>query len=505
MNKIYAHPGQIYFIKHPAKTKVGVCGRGWGKTTVDGEISSSCVRELPRSRGFFLGLTYTQILTKFLPPILDFWERKGIKEHISKKEPGHYVVGTKPPDFWQKPFAKVKKFQNIISFMNGSYIELLSMDRKDLNLGGSYDWGLADEIQGINKERFYKEYHIGIRGNIYRYKSPLHHSLILTGTMPWLNSGQWILDYEEKAKNSPNDILYIERPSFDNYHALGANYFKKQKAELDGIMYDIEIKNKRVKILGDGFYPDFSEEKHTYYAAYIYDDSPISLNDLSSYTPKSSDYNPQLPLDIAFDFGAKVTCMIISQESNGELRIFDLFYAKSSDMVISFEDDSNRPLQRVVAEFVRNYSTHKNIINIWGDHTGHNKSDKSLSSYEVVERLFRQNKLLYVNKVEKTNNPAHAKKYHAINDILGGRVAKCPKVLINMNKCKPLIVSIQLSPVDNNYSKDKSSERDDKLIIDKQTHLSDAFDYLVYNKYKNILGISSYGSENTSISVGSLS
>ena len=506
MNRnIYAHKWQKKFIAHKARTKVAICGRGWGKTTVDGIHSCQCVKALPKSRGFFLGLTYTQILTKFLPAILDFWERIGIKEHISNRELGHYVVGVKPPDYWQKPYAKIKRFTNVISFYNGSYIELLSMDRKDLNLGGSYDWGLVDEIQGINKDRFMKENFMTIRGNSHRYDSPLHHSLVLTGTMPWTSSGQWLLEYEEKAKEKPDEFFYLERPAMDNIDVLTPKYFADMEAELPAMMYDIEIKNERVKILSDGFYPEFNEEKHTYYAAYSYSDELPSIHSLTSYSPESTDYDPAKPIDISFDFGAKVTCMIIAQETDNELKIIDKFYSKSSDAVLSLTPtDSQMPLQRTVQQFLNVYRNHKAMIYIWGDHTGHNRTDKSLSSYQVVEGMLRTAKVLFVNKVEKTTNPFHAKKYQIINAILSGNHPNCAKVRINKNKCKELIISIQISPVDNDFQKDKRSERDPNLHIEKQTHFSDAFDYLVYNKYKQRIQLDGGGSGGASVGVGVL-
>lgn len=485
--EIFLHTSQQYFLSHPAKTKVAICGRGFGKTSMDAIEALNCVNLLPRSRGFFLGLTYNQILTKFLPPITDFWERLGVKEHISAQEPGHYVVGVKPPTHFRTPFAKVKKYTNVISFFNGSYIELLSMDRKDLNLGGSYDWGLADEIQGVNRERFFKEYYVSVRGNIYRYNHPIHHRVVLTGTMPWLASGQWVLDFEAKAKESPKDVMYMARPAYDNIKALGADYFRKQKSELPPIIYEIEIENKLPKILSNGFYPEFSDEKHCYYDSYAYQEEPVSVNSLLSIPGKISltDYDPTIPLNIAFDFGARVTCMIVAQETQGEIRIINCLYEKAMSAVMNLEEGGPKSLlDRILARFLQLYPQHRSSINIWGDHSGHNRSDRAPSSYEVVEMFFRKNNIFFTNNVERTSNPSHATKYQLINDALAGRLSNSPKIRINMNTCKPLILSIQASPVNNDYTKDKSSERNDLLGIEKQTHLSDAFDYLIYGRLK---------------------
>lgn len=502
MNNLYFHKGQKYFLAHPANTKVAICGRGYGKTTMDSIEAYSCYREMPRSRGFFLGLTYTQILTKFLPPILDVWGRIGLKEHKGPSDPGHYVVGVKPPDHWPTPYSKVKKYQNIISIYNGAIIDLLSMDRPDLNRGASYDWGLADEVQLINRDRFYTEYYVAIRGNIHRYKSKRHQRLVLTGSMPWLTSGQWVLDFGEKAKVN-KDILYLERSAYDNIDALGVEYFKRQKAELPALIYQIEIENKRVQILGDGFYPEFNEANHCYYGCYNYSDEQLpSISNIASYKPSTNDYDPLLPLEISFDFGANVTLVLVAQEADGHLRFINCFYetAGSTSLKSEVESELKNPLQRVLAKFTAQYGQHKGLINIWGDHTGHNRNDRSDTSYQVVQKFLRDKKMHFFNRVEYTTNPFHTKKYHIINEILSGKNTRCPKIKINQNYCKELIISIQLTPINDDFKKDKRSERDMNLPVERQTHFSDAFDYLVFNKYKHLFMLD--GGGDVSISIG---
>jgi hypothetical protein len=381
------------------------------------------------------------------------------------------------------------------------------MDRPDLNRGASYDWGIADEAQLINRDRFYTEYFVAIRGNIHRYKSGIHQRLVLTGSMPWLTSGQWVLDFAEKAKAAPDKVLYLERAAYDNIDALGIEYFRKQRAELPALIYQIEIENMRVKILGNGFYPEFDDGKHCYYACYSYTDELPSLSLLSSYSPSMADYKPLLPLDISFDFGANITSLLVAQESDGELKFINMFYETAGNTTIlsgdGGEQEPKKLLQKVVDRFVKYYGHQQvGVINIWGDHTGHNRSDRAETSYQVVEQILRKNKMPFSNRVERTTNPFHSKKYHVINEVLSERDPRVPKIRINMTYCKVLIISIQVSPVNNDFTKDKRSERDPNLAAEKQTHFSDAFDYLVYNKYKGI--ISMEGASNASISVGSL-
>jgi hypothetical protein len=486
-SSIYLHTGQQLFLAHPAKTKAAVCGRGYGKTTMLGLGAYHCIANLPRSRGFFLGLTYSQILTKFLPPILELWERLGLKEHVSNSEPGHYVIGCKPPDHFEQPWAKIKKYQNVISFFNGAYIELLSMDRKDLNRGGSYDWGAADEVQGINRDRFYTEYHVAIRANPHRYNSPYHHTLLLTGSMPWLASGQWILDYEKEALQTPKEVCYLERPSYDNEKALPKDYFAKQKKFLPPMIYAIEIDNKRLRMIRNGFYPEFNDERHTYYAAFQYSDVMPEVQVLSAYTPTMTDYDSTRPMLMGWDFNAGVVSLVLGQEVNDELRIFDLIYETRENNVVDEAEEAELPktlLQRVLKRFTNKYGTHQHMIHIYGDHTGHNKSDRAPSSFEIIEAHLRKHKMYFINEVEKTTNPRHFKKYNLINDILREESPNLPKIRINQHNCKALIVSMQLAPILPDFSKDKSSERK-QIEVECQTHFSDAIDYMIFGRYKN--------------------
>jgi hypothetical protein len=493
--ELYMHEYQEYFCAHNAQIKCLIAGRGWGKTTSDGYIAYRCVVELPRSRGYFVGATYTQIITKFLPAIMDVWDRMGVTEYDPETKQGDYVVGLKPPRHFKKPYVKVKKYTNLISFRNGSYIEMLSMDRPDLNLGGSYDWGIVDEVQNINEFKLNKDYIVATRGNSFRYNSPLHHTIILNGTRPWTLSGQWIYKYKELANSNPDKYLFLERTSFDNKEALGQNYFDTQKEILSEVMYQVEILNKKVEILSDGFYPNFSEDRHTYLSSYHYDNEIVGGRaSLTEFRPASSDYDPSLPLEISFDFGANVTCMLIAQEHKNELRFIDMFHAsRSSSAIVPSADEPKQLLQRVVAQFVNKYGKHPNKVMIWGDYSGHNKSDRAPSSYEVVEGLFQKAKINYINKVEKTTNPKHAKKYFVINDILEKTVDLVPAIKINKSTCGELILSIQISPVDDDFSKDKRSERDTNLPPSMQTHYSDAFDYILWGKYHHRFNYGSRG------------
>jgi len=256
--KIYVNPKQLLFLNAKQKRKVFIAGRGSGKTTCAGFHIRQLLSQLPRSKGFILGLTYNQILTIFLPPIISVLESCGIYENV------HYVIGKKPPVGFLEPFQKVKNYENLISFFNGMVIQLISFDRKDVNRGGNNDWGIVDEAVLINQDRFSKELEATIRGNTYKYsdKAHLHHSICFFSSQAWLSSGDWVPDMSAFAISHPEEYFYIESTAYDNIEAVGKNYINNLKRSMSSVIFDVEVLNKRRSKLPNSFYDEFNSEKH---------------------------------------------------------------------------------------------------------------------------------------------------------------------------------------------------------------------------------------------------
>jgi hypothetical protein len=407
--------------------------------------------------------------------MIKIWNSIGLQEYNPTTGKGHYVIGKQPPLHFEQPLQPIKSCKNVISFINGSYIELMSMDRPGLNLGGNFDYGCFDEVQDMNQEKVEKDYMIATRTTAF-LDNPLGNNIYLTGTMPWTASGKWIFKYEKLAQENPEDYMFYLRTSYDNIGLLGNRYFNNLKKILSPLMYAIEIENYHTTILTGGFYPSFTDT-HCYTPQ---SDIKQTANAITFGTSKA-DYDKSTPLDISFDFGAKVTCLLVAQLGNDNvLRFIDMFAENS--LSLTDTDTTGHLLQRVVTRFIKKYGKHQTRINIYGDHTGHNKSDKSETSYVIVENMLKAAKINYTNKVQGKQNPKHAKKYFIINQILSDTIDKCPKIRINKESCKDLILSIQSSPVIDDYQKDKSSERNVNLPPEKQTHYSDAFDYILMGK-----------------------
>jgi hypothetical protein len=482
---VYLNPKQQAFLASQAKKKVWIGGRGTGKTTVGGVAQWEKAIKMPRSKGFILGLTYNQILTKFLPPMIEMWERLGMKEHEGSSNPGHFVIGKKPPSNWATPFQSPRKYDNTISFFTGRCIELLSFERNNSSIGGSYDDAMIDEAVLIDKERHDKEIRPMIRGNIFRFAdNHLHQQRIYVSSQSWLQKGYWVPDMAKEV--DPKDSLktfYLESTTHDNIDVLGKDYLAALKRDLPYWTYQVEVLNRRLNKLPDGFYDEFNEDRHLYFDSFYYDQDEHGR----MVTKGDRDYNDKLPLEISFDFGARFTCMTVHQEDRDEYgqtveRVINSFYRKRDRTT----PEGRSLIEAVLDDFVQYYGKHRNLLKIWGDRNGNSlQANSRYTYYQEIEKKLKEKG--YTTKLCVTGlDAAHQVKHYLINRMLSEADKELPIIRINQNRCKNLIVSIQNAPVLPDFKKDKSSERQE-IAQETATHFSDAFDAYFYHKYgKNV-------------------
>jgi hypothetical protein len=475
--RVYLNNKQAAIAQSLQRIKTWIGGRGSGKSTVQGLINYQRIINLPRGKGFLAGLTYNQILTKFLPPALSFWESCGLVEYDDRTREGDYILGRKPPIGWAKPYQPPRRYENVISFSNGCAIELLSMDRPNTDRGGSYDWGDFDEAVLIPKDQHDKELVISIRGNLHHFNHHLHQSRLYTSTMPWMPSGNWLLEKKQDAISFPNDVFYIESTAFDNIQVLGQKYLDDLKRELPPEVYAVEVMNQRPNRLPDAFYPALEMDRHCYWNSFDYD-----LNEKGIYTRGVSDIKASEPLELSFDFGT-FNSMIIAQDYRNEERIVDCLYVNNPKIL----DD-------LVDEFTKRYARHgKKHVDVYGDRNGNNRqANAKRTLYEEIKlRLTKAG--WTVNLMVKGLDPAHDLKYELINKMLREESTRWPRVRINQNTCKPLLLSMAGARMTHDGKKDKRSERDG-TAPELATHLSDCIDNLLYRKYSRLLAGRSVGS-----------
>lgn len=467
---LYLNDKQHKFVTSNKRYNIFQAGRGTGKSTSVGDRQYRKLIEMPGSRGFLLGLTFKQINKNFLPEVIGRLEQYGLKEHISAKKPGHFVISKKPPAWWDKPIVQPKDYDNIVTFINGRTLDLISFDRPDTLRGGSYDDGTIDEAGDIDYSKLKKVLLPRLRGNLHHeiHKSPLHHSLDILGSMPWKDVGYWLIDdMKVLASKNPNEYEYIESSAEDNKHILGVNYFKEMMDMLGPITYQVEILNQRITQLPNAFYFELDDKRHLY-QQYDYSRSENGWEARDVYP------SPNQLLEISFDFNPHFSSCIVCQSDNKYMRVVNNFYVK------------NKTFDSLVDNVCEYYKAHQlKIVHIFGGKDG--AEDRANSQFNYFQQLasrFRRNgwhaeiRYDYAQHSDKAFKLRHA----TINNILRESESYLPKIRIDQNNCKELILSMKLAPITNGFKKDKRSEKAD-IPQERATHLSDCFDNIVYPKY----------------------
>lgn len=353
------------------KYHVSVEGRGTGKSADIGFMIDRCVRQLPRAIIAITGKTYGQLLTNTLPSSFKILEKMGyIKE-------GNYVVCKRPPKWFQHPYESINKFDNIISFSNGTAFALISQTEKGSGRGKNIDFEIMDEALTINKEQYDYEVSPTNRGNN-EYFGPksgnpvsFHHGFKYSSSMPPTKAGRWILDYaqyyeDEKGINlfsiwnrivkmqiellsidnkkqfteawneivrlkkriepfvSKGGLLFSCSNGFDNIENLGLSYIRREYQKQPYLTFLIEVMNFLFDKVEDCFYA-INEQKQIYYA---YEQSKM-IREMASesnwqYTPEAilnsslydKDCNPSVSLEIVPDWGSAISLFSVSQTRN---------------------------------------------------------------------------------------------------------------------------------------------------------------------------------------------
>lgn len=462
--------------------------RGSGKTNVLLRLIAQSAYELPGALGGLAGRTYKQVQDIVLSQAKTVWEEEGLIEYNTRwKNFGHYVVNVRPPAHWPKPHNVPRSYENTVTFCNGYTIIMVSGDRPETQRGLNLDQLFLDESATISRD-FMKILRPTVRANKYKYTDqrpdrkgiynhPLHWLVCDFTSAPWLPEGKWIYQTRDKARENPNRFYWIESTAYDNLEFLPGNFIDAQKEDLTPIQFDVEILNIPYNKIEGGFYGAFSSVTHTYDKTYRYVWNSTDNRSESIRT----DYDSEKPLDISFDFNSKFTSMVVGQDYGDEYRIVDCFYVKSSTTTL---------IDEIMGQFHAKYGKHrKKRITVFGDASGKViPPDKSKSIYQQIQDTFTG--WNYTLKV-RGYNMKYKFRYKVLNTLLAEQKADLPRIRISQDNCKPLIISIESAPIDAKYEKDKTSERRKNFPQEFATHLSDAFDYLLYEKFSKRVLISS--------------
>lgn len=468
----YINPKQQEFIQAQQRIKAFIGGRGSGKSSLIGIRTRMAMSEMPRAKIFFSSTTYAQILTKTMPAIEMMWAGFGLKEYRSPKEKGHYIVGRKPPSEFKSPYSPPRSYKNTITFFNGFTIEFLSLDRPDLARGGSYDGGDIDEAALVKQEHFTRVLLPSVRGNKHRFpKSSLHHQVCIYTSMPWKSSGAWVLDYQKKALTYPKTYKYLEATALDNVDVLGDDYIEILRKEMSPLEFSVEVMNTRVNRVGDPFYHEFNDERHTYEPAYNYSSGKRGI----AVAGIVRDYNAEQIIELSMDFSGWFNGMLCIQPVGQEDRIFDSFFTVE-----------NQKINDMIDAFTDKYKDHKfKHVRIWGEPRGHDRQPNSDTLYEQIRSRFQQQSWGCEIKARAGRTSAHAARHYFMSEMMREDNVRIPRLRINSHTCKDVIIAVQMTAVRPDFTKDKSKEKDRRYPQQHAPHFTDMLDYYFFEKYQN--------------------
>ena len=521
---------QMRFAAIQPKESVQIWGRATGKSTIIAWLMHMIVRTMPRAAWTITGATYQAILTRTLPSTRASLERLGYYHGV------HYFIGKKPSAAYgfAEPYQPPFKYDNAIIFRNGTLFHLVSQDKGGGSARGlNTDGAICDESLLLDKNKFDQEVSTTIRGN-YQYfdKCRLHGGVHHFTSMPYGSS--WLLNAGEYYERDGNDIklvrakliemqiafidekdprkrmklwpeidalnkriryypdkngfLYSEANAFDNLkgNIIKLNYLEAERRKLTDYVYRVEVLNQRTDKVEGGFYANLDPAVHTYtsfdndYLKTLALDTnyQVKLEDATSL--QDADCKSNMPLRIAVDWGAKITCMTVAQQELQQLNLLKDLYVKAPLIL----DD-------LAKNFCRYYANHicKEVYFHY-DHTGNSRQANSDQTYaEQFAKILRNNGWT-VYMVSKGAAPEHKDKYLLISRLLKELDPRHPRLRFNKHNCKHLLLSMSLAPVTEVMGvvkKNKNSERSSTVPAEQATHLSDTFDILVWGLYQQLL------------------
>lgn len=431
---------------------------------------------LPRAKFFLAGKTFKQVLDILLTDSSDAWASMGWYEYHEKVNPfGNYVLFKEPPADWPRAYKSPKSWERCVSFDSGFCLQLLSFEKPDSNRGHNFDGGLIDESAIFKSEWVSKILMATLyRANTWRFKdNPLHNAFYDFTSNPWMQSGRWVFETEELMKKNPEKYLFLEGTAYDN-PTLHPEYISNMEENTIPLIFRIEVLNERLGKLPNCYYPSFQEDKHCISNTFTYD-----LNEDGIWLPTFSDYDPNRPLEVSLDFNNYFCSGIVCQEVPNKLKVINNIYVKQAK--------ENKTLAETLAlAIIEAYpdQVKKDII-VYGDASANSKSAGSNTTFfaQVFAEL-RAAGWKVTQRVLKTN-PEHKDRFALIDRILAEGSSILPRLRINQNTCKALIISMQNSPITDNMKKDKSSEGTASIQQEYATHLSDCLDYILYYKYSS--------------------
>ena len=551
------------------KSLVLVCGRATGKSWILGQRTDEAIRRMPRCvigmpvKTFGMGYTGT------------FQTMLSALEKFGYIRDGNYVVNRRAPDGWLDPYNKVEKNENTISTANGCKLVMFSQTETGTMRGANVDKIIADEVLNLSEEKLMKEAFPTNRGNLEHFGKGahhachLHHGFDLTTSMPYTKEARWVLKYADyyrelhncdilqiwnrvvnlqlqlletttpaqfaecwneierirqlmPPKISPDGVLFYLANAFDNIRNVGLKYIKDMQLTLTKLEFFVEVLNLFIDRVEDCFY-NIDPQKQVYYTGLdtekmlesgiiLSGKQEVKRNTASSVYDR--DCNPDLPLEVAPDWGSQISLFVVCQTFNKEQTVMTenpLYVPEpkfAGDYLYQINEFFAKPdrgaesiIDQICARLVAYYAAHRNKTIIfyrdrYGDHRSPNVLNAKSYNDQAID-YFRRAGWKVITKVHKGMEPPQSDKYLLWTDILSEK-ASCPvRYRINGQRCSYTLISMNNARMiygDDRFKKDKSSERPSSGVLPEEaTHFSDAIDKMVWTKYGDTAGRKRHG------------
>ncbi|WP_407402201.1 hypothetical protein [Chryseobacterium sp.] len=516
-----------------------VGGRALGKTTqIIARRSVRIAKAMPGAYFAFTGDFYTNLLSNTIPSMIKGWNDLGLKEGI------HYVINEKPPSNFAKPYKKPITYKHTISWYNGCFFKLASMDIISSMAGDSYQHAFGDEVKYQDKAKLDKLLP-AVRGEKMRFgHSHYYLGKTFTTDMPNIlniNEYDWILDQEKNmdpeqimnivrasltvneikkalvkayvkkdameyerqkksfqrwnqrlAKVRVNSTLFSMISTFANADILQLDYFKEQLKALGPEEFRPAILSMKHEVKqGEKFYPNLSAKNFfddglllDFFHQFNFGENPIITSDGLKYV------NRRQKLEGGMDFG-DMNSLVIGQEQGWVQRLLKNFWTLEQNEIA---------IAKQFRDFFINHPI--KILDLYYDRSGNQnaktKNDRASAVKRHIEYEDDKPTGWTVNMMSLGQKTIYQEEeFHLMKEMFGETNSKLPKVLIDLHQCRELkssmevakqIIKLNAKGVRRIY-KNKSSE---SIPMARRpmwsTNLSDALKYYMYRpKYVNII------------------
>ncbi|TPG71988.1 hypothetical protein [Hymenobacter nivis] len=530
----FNQPQQRYITARGKKQGISIWGRGTGKSSIIAWDIHQIVTTMPRSCWVIVGSTYKQVLTRTLPSTVAGLERLGYRLNRD------FYIGRKPPPTlnWDRPYEGPLSYDHFIIFKNGTGFHLVSLDAGgSASRGLNVDGFIGDEALLFDKTKLDADLSATNRGNgQYFGKNPMHHGVFLFSSMPWGDTGRWLLDkskyYENEGVNleerqnalidaqvrfldAPSDeekmeiwaqevvplmkavryfpsaatkgTFYSEANAFDNIQNLGLQYMLDQRAFMTDFTFQIEMMNRRPTTVEGGFYPQLNQARHVVECAA--DDfvlglalgdefgkgKGLNLKKLTEFNDSrgDSDCRAHQFLRISVDWGASIITMVVGQPHLDKRE-----YRFLKGFYVKHPGFINDLVDAVTTY----YSTHlrREIQFLADEERGDAKrEDSEFTLNETLMRAF-QKKGWRIQRYGLGRVSGHSTRYLVAQELLGEQNPNLLRIRFNKVNCKDVVTAMLLAPVSQDSKgrivKVKASEKKKSFPQENATHFTDNVD-----------------------------